>query len=171
MSADEKLVAWVIERTRRWKEHRNANYSTQWDQYERQWRAIYSTEDKTKKRERSVIISPAMSEAVENAAAEIEEAVFGRGDFFDISPDSTDTPVDSAALTKNEITFREDLVRNGFTGACSETVINGAVYGTGIGEIVQTSKKHVDMVLGVGTDGKPVVKTIRSEEHTSELQS
>lgn len=163
LSTDEKLVAWVVDRTRRWKEHRNANYSQQWDQYERQWRAIYSTEEKTRKTERSVIISPAISEAVENAAAEIEEALFGRGDFFDVSPEAGDDPVMAAALSKNEVTFREDLARNGFTGACSETVINGAVYGTGIGEIVQTSKKHVDMVLGVGTDGKPVVKTIEKE--------
>lgn len=171
LSDDEKLVAWVVDRTRRWKEHRNANYSQQWDQYERQWRAIYSTAEKTRKSERSVIISPAISEAVENAAAEIEEALFGRGDFFDVSPEAKDDPVMSAALSSNEVTFREDLARNGFTGACSETVINGAVYGTGIGEIVLTSKKWVDVVLELGADGKPVAKTVEKEYDCPVLMS
>lgn len=163
LSADEQLVVWVIDRTRRWKEHRNANYSEQWDQYERQWRAIYSTAEKTRKSERSTIISPAISEAVENAAAEIEEALFGRGDFFDVSSEAADDELMSAALSKNELTFREDLARNGFTGACSETIINGAVYGTGIGEIVLTTKKHVDVILEMDANGQPVAKTIEEE--------
>ena len=133
---DEKLVAWVVGRVETWKEHRNANYSEQWDTYERLWRGIYSGADKTKKRERSTFVSPALSEAVENGASEIDEAVFGRGDFFDIWPGALDSEADKAILQRNEILFREDLANTDFTGNCSEAVINAAVYGTGIAEIV-----------------------------------
>ena len=37
--------------------------------------------------ERSRIISPALQQAVESSVAEIEEATFGRGNFFDIRDD------------------------------------------------------------------------------------
>jgi len=48
-TADEKLIAWVVERVDKWKVHRNANYMTGWDTYERLWRAIYSEAEKTRK--------------------------------------------------------------------------------------------------------------------------
>src|SRR3990172_4899315 len=136
LTNDEKIVAWVMDRVTRWKEHRDANYNMQWNTYERQWRAIYSTEDKEKKRERSRIMSPALSEAVENAASEIEEAVFGRGDFFYGSAETGDDDLNKKITAHNQGLFKEDLAKSDFTPNCSEIVMNGAVYGTGIGEIV-----------------------------------
>jgi hypothetical protein len=164
-TADEELVAWVTGRVAQWKEWRDANYSQQWNIYERLWRAIYSEEEKTRKTERSRIISPALSEAVENAAAEIEEAVFGRGDFFTVMPEAEDNPIERAALAKNESRFREDLTRTKFTNACSEAVINSAVYGTGLGEIVQKEIKDVDVKVDLDEAGKP---SLRAVETTSE---
>src|SRR3990167_6413729 len=146
-TADEKLVAWVIGRVKQWKEHRVANYDSNWNMYERLWRAIYSDEDKTKKRERGKIISPALSEAVENGAAEIEEAVFGRGDFFDLWPEVQDGKIDRAVLDRNESLFRQDLERTDFTGQCSEVIINGAVYGTGIAEFILCQSTDRDITV------------------------
>lgn len=134
-TADQELVEWVMTRVKQWKDHRVANYDGNWNMYERLWRAIYSEEDKTKKRERGKIISPATSEAVENSVAEIEEAVFGRGDFFDLWPEVQDGKMDREILTHNEVMFRQDLARTDFTGQCSEVILNSAVYGTGIGEL------------------------------------
>ena len=145
-TSDEKLVAWVLNRVSQWRDHRNANYQEQWNMYERLWRAIYSDAEKTRKRERSQIISPALSEAVENGAAEIEEAVFGRGDFFDLWPEAKDDPANAEILSKNETLFREDLAKSDFTSTCSETVVNAAVYGTGIAEIVQSKSTERDIV-------------------------
>ena len=163
---DAKLVAWVLDRTRRWKEHRNANYSQLWDMYERLWRAIYSSEEKTRKSERSKIISPALSEAVENAASEIEEAVFGRGDFFNATASGNDSEIEAAILTKNEATFKEDLAASDFTGNCSEAVINAAVYGTGIAEIAMSEIMERDVKIGVDPlSGKPGLQAV---ERTSE---
>ena len=164
---DDKLVEWVISRVRQWKDHRVANYDRQWDAYERQWRAIYSEEDKTKKRERGKLISPAISEAVENAAAEIEEAVFGRGDFFDLWPEAADSDANKEILSRNEVRFREDLERTDFTGQNSEVIMNSAVYGTGLGEFVLEDSVDRDISVEevaapepaapqVGPDGQPV---------------
>ena len=136
LTNDEKIVEWVMNRVTRWKEHRDTNYNTQWNTYERQWRAIYSEEDKERKRERTKIMSPALSEAVENAVSEIEEAVFGRGDFFDVSAEAGDDETSKLITDHNSTTFHEDLAKSDFTGNCSEVVMAGGVYGTGIGEIV-----------------------------------
>ena len=148
-SSDDVLVEWVMTRIDKWRTHRDTNYQLQWDMYERLWRAIYSDEEKTRKTERSKIISPALSESVENSCAEIEEAVFGRGDFFDMWPEARDTKIDRAALDANEVLFKEDLARTDFTGQCSEIITNGAVYGTGIGEIVLEKKivREVSMTV------------------------
>ena len=139
-TTDDRLVEWVMERVDRWRTHRDTNYADQWDMYERLWRAIYSDEEKQRKTERSKIISPALSEAVENGCAEIEEAVFGRGDFFDLWPEARDTQIDRTVLDANEVLFKEDIARTDFTGQCSEITTNGGVYGTGIGEIVLEKK-------------------------------
>ena len=48
------------------------------------------SEDKTRDSERSRIISPALQQAVESSVAEVEEATFGRGKWFDISDDVND---------------------------------------------------------------------------------
>ena len=40
--------------------------------------------------ERSKIISPALQQAVESSVAELEEATFGRGKWFDIKDDVMD---------------------------------------------------------------------------------
>lgn len=149
---DEKLVAWIVDHVSKWKQHRNANYMQPWDMYERLWRAIYSDEERTKKRERSTIISPALSEAVESAAAEIEEAAFGRGDFFALFPEASDTEVDRAILTRNEALFREDLSRSDFAAQCGEVILNSAVYGTGAAEIVMVKKTYREISAEIVVD-------------------
>ena len=157
---EDRLVSWVMERVNRWKTHRNANYEEVWNRYEQIWRGIYVDNDKNKKSERSRIVSPATAEAVESAASEIEEAVFGRGDFFDMWPEASDKGPDREALSKNEITFREDLASMGFTNNCSEVILLGAVYGTGIIETVMTTEVRHDItseqVPILDDDGTPM---------------
>lgn len=95
----EPLAKWVLERVNAWVAWRDSNYSAKWDQYERLWRGIFSESERMRSSERAQIVSPALSEAVENAAAELEEAVFGRGaDYFDLaSPDEDPQPAPVAA--------------------------------------------------------------------------
>ena len=153
MSNDERLAAWVMERVSAWRMHRDSNYSVLWDEYERKWRSIYTPADKSKKKERAKLVSPALSEAVENGVAEIEEAVFGRGDFLKLMASPDDGPAEREALDRNEATFHSDLEETDLTSSCSETIVNSAVYGTGIGEIVLEKLVKRDVIAVPNPEG------------------
>ncbi len=139
--SDKELVEWVVEQTDAWRTHKEQNYLKDWEKYERLFRGIWSGEDKTRQSERSRIISPATQQAIETRHAEITEAVFGNGEFFDIDDDVTDvngTPLDIKAL-KAQLSedFKKDKVRK----AVDAIVLMGEIYGTGIGEVVVTEEK------------------------------
>lgn len=132
----EALREWVITRTRMWRDHRRSNYETAWDQYERLWRGLWATEDKHRKSERSTLVTPGLAEAVENIVAEVEEALFGRGDSFDMKA-KFDANEDAKQITDdNKAKLKEDLGRADFNPNVGEALINAAVYGSGIGEVI-----------------------------------
>lgn len=130
------LATWVIGKTTEWRDWRRTNYATKFDTYERLWRGVWDGSERLRDSERSKIVTPALSEAVENAAAEIEEATFGRGDYFDLQPLATDDPRARQAVEQTRAALKEDLARVDFASNVSECILNAAVYGTGIGEIV-----------------------------------
>ena len=72
------------------------NFLDDWLQYERIFRGKWAAEDKTRDSERSKLISPATQQAIETRHAEIMEAIFGQGEFFDIKDDVADQngPID-----------------------------------------------------------------------------
>lgn len=137
------LTSWVMNRVKQWRDHRRQNYELLWDQYERLWRGLWVPEDKNRKSERSTLITPGLGEAVENIVAEVEEAVFGRGDFFDIKAEHSDPEELKKITDKNKASLKEDLSNSDFVSNVGESLINGAVYGSGIAEIlVETFKKR-----------------------------
>jgi len=105
-----------------------------WDEYYRLWRGIWSAEDKTRQMERSRLIAPALQQAVESSVAELEEATFGRGKWFDIKDDMLDQDPSDAEYVRNLL--QEDLEKTGVKDAICEVFLNGAIYGTGVGKIV-----------------------------------
>ena len=88
--SDKDLVEFVVSHTDRWRDWRDTNYLSDWKEYERIFRGIWSAEDKQRDSERSRIISPATQQAVETRHAEIVEAIFGNGEYFDIQDDVKD---------------------------------------------------------------------------------
>ena len=84
--------------------------------------------------ERSRLIAPATQQAVESSVAEIEEATFGRGTFFDIKDDLQDPNQGDVELLKTQLT--EDMHFSKARSSIGECLINAAVFGTGIGELV-----------------------------------
>jgi len=128
------LVSWLNYRLESWRTHRNINYIPIWDEYYRLWRGIWSAEDKTRQTERSRLIAPALQQAVESSVAELEEATFGRGKWFDIQDDMLDEDPSDAEYIRNLL--QEDLEKTGVKDAICEVFLNGAIYGTGIGKIV-----------------------------------
>ena len=128
------LASWLSYRLESWRTHRNINYIPMWDEYYRLWRGIWSAEDKTRQAERSRIIAPALQQAVESSVAELEEATFGRGKWFDIKDDMLDEDPSDVEYVRNLL--QEDLEKTGVKDAICEVFLNGAIYGTGIGKIV-----------------------------------
>ena len=151
----DELTSWVMTRVRQWRDHRRANYENAWDVYERLWRGMWAAEDKNKKSERSTLVTPALGEAVENIVAEVEEAVFGRGDVFDMKGDLADSPEMKAITDKNKAFLKEDLARTDFTCHIGEALINAAVYGNGIAEIFVQTHKLREIVASVAAAMPP----------------
>jgi hypothetical protein len=143
------LTSWVMNRVKQWRDHRRSNYEQLWDHYERLWRGLWAPEDKNRKSEKSTMVTPALGEAVENVVAEVEEALWGRGDLFDMRGEHDDSDQMKKITDDNKARLKEDLDRLEFRSSQGEALINGAVYGTGIGEITMTKFKIRDIVIKV----------------------
>jgi hypothetical protein len=138
---EQDLEGWVVEKCDSWRDHYEANYSQRFDEYYRLWRGQWSSQDQTRQSERSKIISPALQQAVESSVAELEEATFGRGKWFDIKDDVRDqNPADIAALRNY---LEEDFAKNKVRKSVAECLINAAVFGTGIAEVVLEEEKEM----------------------------
>jgi hypothetical protein len=140
-ATEQYLEDWVIDKCDDWRDHFEANYSQKFEEYYRLWRGQWSAQDRTRDTERSKIISPALQQAVESSVAELEEATFGRGKWFDIEDDVYDQDNRDIALLRNalEQDFKKNKVRKGV----AECLINAAVFGTGIAEIVLEEEKEM----------------------------
>jgi len=137
----ETLEAWVETKCRDWRDHFETNYSEKFDEYYRLWRGQWSVEDMTRQSERSRIVSPALQQAVESSVAELEEATFGRGKWFDIKDDQADQDNGDVQLLRNNL--EADFKRNKIRKNVAECLINAAVFGTGIAEIELTTEKEM----------------------------
>ena len=134
------LEGWVIDKCNTWRDHYEANYQEKFDEYYRLWRGVWSQEDSMRNSERSRIISPALQQAVESSVAEVEEATFGRGKFFDIKDDMADPNQGDIQLVREQLT--EDFNYVGVRKQIAECLINAAVFGTGMAEIVAEEVKE-----------------------------
>jgi len=130
----ETIEGWVINKCEDWRDYYESNYEQSFDEYYRLWRGIWDPADRERSSERSRIISPALQQAVESSVAELEEATFGRGKWFDIADDMNDPQKQDVQYLRNKLT--EDFEQCKVRKAVAECLINAAVFGTGVGEIV-----------------------------------
>ena len=137
-SEDKELVSFVVEHCNGWRDHRNVNYLDKWEEYERLWRGIWDAADKTRDSERSKLITPALQQAIESKQAEISEAVFGRGEWFDIVDDQQDPEKNDIALVRTQM--HEDFKFSKIKKSLDQIILLGELYGTGIGEILVEEK-------------------------------
>ena len=135
---EETAEDWIMEKCDGWRDHFESNYEQRFDEYNRLWRGIWAGEDSLRQSERSRLISPALQQAVESSVAEVEEATFGRGQFFDIRDDVDDQDRGDVEYLRKQLT--EEYSLNKTRQAISECIVNAAVFGTGIGEIVVQEK-------------------------------
>jgi len=164
---DGDLAQWVMAHCNDWRDHYEANFAQKHEEYMRLYRNQWSAEDMERKTERSKLIAPALAQAVESNVAEIEEATFGRGKIFDIKDDVRGQDPKQVAYLREKL--HEDFAVTRLRSSIAEVLVNAAVFGTGIGEIVIEEKKVYTpttqpmldgMVneIGVNESYRPVVK-------------
>ena len=149
---EETLESWVMEKCEDWRNHYETNYKEKFDEYYRLWRGIYASKDRNRESERSQIISPALQQAVESSVAEIEEATFGRGRFFDMKDDISDQENQDVVYLREKLL--EDFKANKIRKGVAECLINAAVFGTGIAEIVLEEVKEMKPATQPIMDGQ-----------------
>jgi hypothetical protein len=157
--SDKELTDWVVSHTDKWRDYRDQNYLTEWQEYERIFRGQWAAEDSTRSSERSRIISPATQQAIETRHAEIMEAIFGQGEWFDIEDDIKDvngTPLDVEQLKAQ---LMEDFSRDKIKKAIDQIELMAEIYGTGIGEIaVKTEKEYAPATQAIpGVQGQAAI--------------
>ena len=140
--ADKEITAFVVDHCQRWRDYRDTNFLPDWLEYERIFRGQWASEDKTRESERSRIVTPATQQAVETRHAEIMEAIFGQGEFFDIEDNIQDingNPID-VELIRSQLMedFKKDKIRK----SIDQIELMAEIYGTGIGEIIVKSEKE-----------------------------
>ena len=138
---EESLEEWVITKCENWRDHYESNYEQKFEEYYRLWRGQWDPADSERTSERSRIISPALQQAVESNVAELEEATFGRGKWFDITDDTNDPEKQDILYLRKKLT--EDFESCKVRKAVAECLINSAVFGTGIGEITLEEIKEM----------------------------
>jgi hypothetical protein len=139
--SDKEIVNFVVNHCDRWRDWRDVNCLDDWLEYERIFNGEWDAQDKTRESERSRIVTPATQQAVETRHAEIMEAIFGQGEFFDIQDDIRDvngSPLDVEAIKAQLMEdFKVDKIRK----SIDQIELLAEIYGTGIGEIVVKTEK------------------------------
>ncbi len=141
LMAQQSLEEWVMTKCENWRDYYESNYEESFEEYYRLWRGQWDPADSERASERSRIISPALQQAVESNVAELEEATFGRGKWFDIADDVLDSQKQDAMYLRKKLT--EDFEACKVRKAVAECLINSAVFGTGIGEVVLEEIKEM----------------------------
>lgn len=158
------LLSWITGKLDPWRTHRDSVHKKDWDEYYRIWRGIWDPQDKTRGSERSKIISPATMSAVDSAVSEIEEAIFGREQWFDLEEDvnEIEDPGQKEEMVRARDTFREKLEEYDVPACLSNTFLIAAITGTGIMKI-NTRTKKVD--YGDGEREVVCVEALPIEPH------
>jgi hypothetical protein len=162
--SDKDLVSFVVDHCDKWRDWRDTNYETKWDEYERIYYGVWSAEDRTRDSERSKIISPATRQAVDNRVAETMEGFAGTGKLFEISDDGLDQ--ERTDVEMMQALLLEDTHNNAYINNVSSIVKLAEVYGTGIGEVlVKTEMERIPTTQSMpGEQGMAAVGVTEQEK-------
>jgi len=167
--SEKDLVSFVVDHCDKWRDWRDTNYETKWDEYERIYYGVWAAEDRTRDSERSKIISPATRQAVDNRVAETMEGFAGSGKLFEISDDGLDQ--DSADVELMQSLLLEDTHNNAYINNVSSIVKLAELYGTGVGEVlVQTELERVPTTQEMPEQGMAEVGVTEREKITVKVK-
>jgi hypothetical protein len=149
------LVTWLVGKFTPWERHRDDGYKARWGEYWRLWRGQWAAEDRNRASERSRLIAPALAQAVEMTTAEIEEGLFSKDVWFDVTDDIRDEEKVDALIARDNL--REDLAKVNAPSVIGEAVLNGALFGTGI------VKMNVEVVREVTPSRDTLTKALKAQ--------
>lgn len=150
------LVNHIMYIVRENRQIRDRLYKDKWDKYERTFRGLYTGSDKTREGERSRLVSPALAAAIEGVSATIEDAIFSRENWFDTLDDVADEQKQDIMVLHRRL--KEDLEIAGAPDAIAKIVLNGCLYGTGIGKVNITKREIRSFIKGqVRKEFRPLV--------------
>ena len=169
--SDKELTDWVVSHTDKWRDYRDQNYLDSWLEYERIFRGVWAAEDKTRDSERSRIISPATQQAIETRHAEIMEAIFGQGEWFDIEDDIKDVNGTAIDVEQLKAQLMEDFARDKIKKAIDQIELMAEIYGTGIGEIaIKTEKEYAPSTQAIpGVQGQAAIGVTETDRISVKL--
>jgi hypothetical protein len=138
-----RLISWVMANVDAWRQHRDSNHKTEWDQFYRVWRAKWSEEDRTRKTERSQIITPATMQAVDSTVAELQEAVFGKEAWIDLDEDVKNQKSQEERLlwVEKRDLLLEKCRKAKVPRSIAKSMLIGSIWGTGIAKVNVEVKK------------------------------
>ena len=163
--SDKELVSFVVDHCERWRNYRDTNYLQAWLEYERIFRGEFNEQDRTRASERSQVITPGTQQAVETRHAEIMEAIFGQGDFFDIEDDVQDVDGSPLDVMKIKQQLAEDFKKDKIRKSIDQIELMAEIYGTGIGEIVvKTEKEYIPSTQPIpGIQGQAAIGVLEKD--------
>jgi hypothetical protein len=163
--SDKELVSFVVDHCERWRNYRDTNFLSDWLEYERIFNGEWDVQDKTRDSERSRIVTPATQQAVETRHAEIMEAIFGQGEFFDIQDDIRDVNGSSLDVEAIKLQLMEDFKVDKIRKSIDQIELLAELYGTGIGEIVvKTEKVYVPSTQAIpGQMGQAAIGVVEQD--------
>lgn len=126
----QQLTSWVLGKIEPWERHRDQGYGRKFAEYWRMWRGTWSEDDKNRQSERSRLVAPALAQAIDQTVSEIEEAVFSKEVWFDITDDIQDQDRLDALQARDFLL--EDFEVTGVKDALAESILNAAIFGSGI---------------------------------------
>jgi flagellar biosynthesis regulator FlaF len=126
----QQLTSWVVGKVQPWEDHRDRGYGKKFAEYWRMWRGTWAEDDKNRQSERSRLVAPALSQAIDQTVSEIEEAVFSKEVWFDVVDNLEDEEKLDALQARDYLL--EDFEVTNVKDALSESILNAAIFGTGI---------------------------------------
>lgn len=126
----QELVGWIVGKVNVWEDIRNRGYQRLWGEYWRMWRGKWNEVDMNRLSERSRLVAPALSQAIEMTVSELEEAIFSKEEWFDVADDL----VDKIAIQLRDQLI-DDLDKVNARDQIIEAIMNGAIFGTMIAKV------------------------------------
>lgn len=149
---EQRLVGWIMRKVTAWRDYRNSYIANdRWIQYWRIWKGEWSPELSNRSKERSRLIAPATQQAIDSGVAEIEEAAFGQGRFFDVDVPAGSQPDKTMEAMRDNLF--EDMKLADIRGEASKAFLSGGIFGTCIGKISVSEENVFENLIANPTKG------------------